>query len=164
MDISTKLWARWAHEELINRETYPWEEVTMKVFHLNDPDFKIPPKGNCETHHKSTSKYWSHIVTNKAKRTDGDFALLFDPNGKKIHKISHATFKLLIRDVPNHDHIYLVYPLSNADFEDEVIPLLPRLNRYQIDALLYKLIHSNLHVDAHGYHRGDNCIHLTLGE
>ena len=75
----------------------------MKIYHLNDPNFKIPAKID-HIHHPMTKKYWGHITTNKADRTNSNYAWLFDPNGEKANSITKATYEIL---AASSEHVYI---------------------------------------------------------
>ena len=130
----------------------------MKVFHINEINAKRS-KWDCPP--DTTKKYWGHIVTNKAKRSDSQYAYLFDPNGERVHTITRATYELLI---PGSEHVRERPPLSDADFEDEILPVMFRLNRKQIDLVLESLVCWNQLVVGIDYKRGDNNVRLRIKE
>ncbi len=121
-----------------------WRNLTMdkmKVFHLNDNDWKIPDKIG-ERHDSKTSKYWGHIVTNTATRTDSRFAYLFDPNGERCNLITRATFSRLTEKC---EHIY--EPVVSEKELNEFIEKISALSKFQTHRLFKSLIKQNSYLE-----------------
>jgi hypothetical protein len=144
------LWKKWLKEEyyemIKSKPFYLWEDILMeekiiKCFHLDDPLWVIPSKCG-EVHHKSTLKYWGHIVTNKATRTDKNFAFLFDPNGERINQITHATFKMLTLKM-KHEYIKEV----SEQYINGLIEDIPYLSKFQARRLVKCLVDDSPHLE-----------------
>ena len=136
------IWSKWLDQQyqwMINREPYPWEDIIMeekiiKCFHLDDMTWIVPEKHG-DFHAESTRKYWGHVVTNKASRSDSNFAYLFDPNGERINQITHATFKRL---APKMKHEY-IKEIPNG-FVNEFVDQIPYLSKFQARRLVKCLV------------------------
>ena len=96
----------------------------MKCFHLNDPMFQIPVKCG-KFHHPSTKKFWGHVVTNKACRSNEKFAWLFDPDGLRINNLSHAMFSKINAQGLEHEYVTYVTERQLNEFIDKIENLTP---------------------------------------
>jgi hypothetical protein len=141
------IWQAWINKQyewMINREPYPWEdfivEKTIKCFHLDDMTWVIPSKCG-EVHDPSTQKYWGHVVTNKATRTDENFAFLFDPYGMRINQITHATFKRLA-PLMVHEYIKIIPDRAVNLFIDNI----PYLSKFQAQHIVKQLVKNSPHL------------------
>ena len=99
-------------------------------YHLNDSNFYLPSK-NGDFYPDETRRWWGKVITNKAKRTERDFALLIDPEGRKINTITHATFDLFANSM-KHEYIKTVSERELNDF----INLIPSLSNFQTHRLV----------------------------
>ena len=141
------LWREWFVEEykhMVKGEPYPWEDILMeksvKCFHLDDITWCVPSKCG-EIYPESTRKYWGHIVTNKASRSDSKFAYLFDPNGERVNCITHATFKILTFKM-KHEYIKTVHQADVDEFTDQI----PYLSKFQARFLIKCLVKNSPHL------------------
>lgn len=62
------------------------------IYHTNDPELDLKLSKEFGQYPESTKWLWGNIITNKQKRTDERFAILFDPNGEKVHWLTKRTF------------------------------------------------------------------------
>jgi hypothetical protein len=145
------LWQKWLGQEYYdmvkNKPFHLWENILMKdvikCFHLDDVNFIGPSKRLSERiYPESTRKYWGHVITNKAHRTDRKFAKMYEPNGLMAHNLTHAMFGKLA-DKMEHEYVKVI-PES---FVTKIILDIPYLSKDQAQKLVKSLVKNSPHLE-----------------
>ena len=126
----------------------------MKIYHINDSNIKIRTGTMCP------QKYWGGMLTNKAMRTERDYALLIDPNGERIYVVTEATFKMLAK---GGEHVYPLSVIKSNFFEKSILPLVSRFNKVQVRTMLQVLMAGNENV-INDCQKGENTFYIRLKE
>jgi hypothetical protein len=96
----------------------------IKVFHMDDEEFKTPCNKRPDLPYDGQTRYYDHcwawgsVVTNKALRREDRYAVMYSPEGDKVHHLTEATFKHFFSgEVKNIDHQYVCAPLQMKDVQ-----------------------------------------------
>jgi len=130
------------------------ENRTIKIYHIDDPDFKFPPK---DRQIRDGSGAWAYpiqyremelpgnIITNKATRTDKKFASRFESDGLWRSELSWADFSWFAAS-SRASHIYIKRKLT-MDEAAELDRLVMRAKPSQIIDALRERFHNGQGVD-----------------